>query len=192
MEPVVGLEPTTDGLQNRCSTTELNWLRYCQQINSVDKFRRLSRVCILNLFMLGLFAMKKALPSSTQRKPDASSHWLKAPYPNLTRHNPNQTYFGKVRVNGKLIRRFPGSLRKRDQTEGDYIAAVPAIRGAQGIALPLCPLRSTVTPDTVAKALASRTLESPDSWQYAQQLPIRDERTHAPSAKLVLLHPTCP
>ena len=25
MEPVVGLEPTTDGLQNRCSTTELNW-----------------------------------------------------------------------------------------------------------------------------------------------------------------------
>ena len=28
MEPVVGLEPTTDGLQNRCSTTELNWRRY--------------------------------------------------------------------------------------------------------------------------------------------------------------------
>ncbi len=25
VEPVVGLEPTTDGLQNRCSTTELNW-----------------------------------------------------------------------------------------------------------------------------------------------------------------------
>ena len=26
MEPVVGVEPTTYGLQNRCSTTELNWL----------------------------------------------------------------------------------------------------------------------------------------------------------------------
>ena len=25
MEPAVGFEPTTDGLQNRCSTTELNW-----------------------------------------------------------------------------------------------------------------------------------------------------------------------
>ena len=25
VEPVVGFEPTTDGLQNRCSTTELNW-----------------------------------------------------------------------------------------------------------------------------------------------------------------------
>jgi hypothetical protein len=25
MEPVVGIEPTTDGLQNRCSTAELNW-----------------------------------------------------------------------------------------------------------------------------------------------------------------------
>jgi hypothetical protein len=29
MEPVVGFEPTTDGLQNRCSTTELNWLKLC-------------------------------------------------------------------------------------------------------------------------------------------------------------------
>ena len=26
MEPVVGVEPTTYGLQNRCSATELNWL----------------------------------------------------------------------------------------------------------------------------------------------------------------------
>jgi hypothetical protein len=25
MEPAVGFEPTTDGLQNRCSTTELSW-----------------------------------------------------------------------------------------------------------------------------------------------------------------------
>jgi hypothetical protein len=27
MEPAVGIEPTTDGLQNRCSTTELRWPR---------------------------------------------------------------------------------------------------------------------------------------------------------------------
>jgi hypothetical protein len=27
LEPVVGFEPTTDGLQNRCSTPELNWLQ---------------------------------------------------------------------------------------------------------------------------------------------------------------------
>lgn len=25
MEPGIGLEPMTDGLQNRCSTTELTW-----------------------------------------------------------------------------------------------------------------------------------------------------------------------
>jgi hypothetical protein len=25
VEPAVGFEPTTDGLQNRCSTTELSW-----------------------------------------------------------------------------------------------------------------------------------------------------------------------
>ena len=28
LEPVVGFEPTTDGLQNRSSTTELNWLNH--------------------------------------------------------------------------------------------------------------------------------------------------------------------
>ncbi len=26
LEPLVGIEPTTDGLQNRCSTAELKWL----------------------------------------------------------------------------------------------------------------------------------------------------------------------
>ena len=35
LEPVVGFEPTTDGLQNRCSTTELNWLKHCQSIHCV-------------------------------------------------------------------------------------------------------------------------------------------------------------
>ena len=39
MEPVVGLEPTTDGLQNRCSTTELNWLEPVRssQTTSINK-----------------------------------------------------------------------------------------------------------------------------------------------------------
>src|SRR6266498_1143239 len=27
LEPVVGIEPTTYGLRNRCSTTELHWLK---------------------------------------------------------------------------------------------------------------------------------------------------------------------
>jgi hypothetical protein len=27
MEPAVGIEPTTDGLQNRCSAAELSWLK---------------------------------------------------------------------------------------------------------------------------------------------------------------------
>ncbi len=27
MEPMVGIEPTTYGLRNRCSTTELHWLK---------------------------------------------------------------------------------------------------------------------------------------------------------------------
>jgi hypothetical protein len=27
LEPAVGIEPTTDGLQNRCSAAELSWLK---------------------------------------------------------------------------------------------------------------------------------------------------------------------
>ena len=35
MEPAVGFEPTTDGLQNRCSTTELSW--HQQDANSTHE-----------------------------------------------------------------------------------------------------------------------------------------------------------
>jgi hypothetical protein len=28
MEPMAGIEPATDGLRNRCSTTELHWLPF--------------------------------------------------------------------------------------------------------------------------------------------------------------------
>src|SRR5271157_970888 len=37
MEPVVGFEPTTDGLQNRCSTTELNWLKPLLAVTCTDQ-----------------------------------------------------------------------------------------------------------------------------------------------------------
>ena len=47
--------------------------------------------------------MKTSIPSSIKRKPDAE--WVKTPYPNLIRYKPSGTYFGRVRVNGKLIRR---------------------------------------------------------------------------------------
>gem|GEM_PF-6084439 len=33
-EPVVGLEPTTSGLQNRCSTTELNRLLFAMKADT--------------------------------------------------------------------------------------------------------------------------------------------------------------
>ena len=32
MEPMAGIEPATDGLRNRCSTTELHWLP-CNSVN---------------------------------------------------------------------------------------------------------------------------------------------------------------
>ena len=41
------------------------------------------------------------------------------------------------------------------------MAAVSGVRCAQGIARPFFPLRSTLTPDTSAKALASRFNRAP-------------------------------
>ena len=41
LEPAVGFEPTTDGLQNRCSTTELNWLPLRDKdTKATDNFKR--------------------------------------------------------------------------------------------------------------------------------------------------------
>src|SRR6266568_4075327 len=105
MEPVVGLEPTTDGLQNRCSTTELNWLNYFQQTTYDGNLGGLSSTCILSLYMVAFPAMQSAVPSLSKRKPQADSDWVKTPYPNLIRYKPSGNYFGRVRVNGKLIRR---------------------------------------------------------------------------------------
>src|ERR1700690_1956664 len=46
--------------------------------------------------------MKTTLPSPTKSKADVE--WVKTPYPNLIRYKPSGNYFGRVRVNGKLIR----------------------------------------------------------------------------------------
>src|SRR5438034_3571337 len=68
LEPVVGLEPTTDGLQNRCSTTELNWRRYLnhQPRLKVPTVREVpDSICAL---VFGSFvARKRAVLFSTER-----------------------------------------------------------------------------------------------------------------------------
>src|SRR5262245_59012742 len=50
MEPVVGIEPTTDGLQNRCSTTELHWhqptIGRLPQSPAFDKAKRQRSVAV--------------------------------------------------------------------------------------------------------------------------------------------------
>src|SRR6266540_7190184 len=55
--------------------------------------------------MVAFPAMQSAVPSSSKRKAPADSEWAKTPYPNLIRYKPSGNYFGRVRVNGKLIRR---------------------------------------------------------------------------------------
>ena len=61
--------------------------------------------------MVGSSAVTKAEPPPppppppTECKPEADPDWIKTPYPNLIRYKPSGNYFGRVRVNGKLIRR---------------------------------------------------------------------------------------
>ncbi len=45
MEPVVGVEPTTYGLQNRCSTTELNWQPQYRRRNRDAVQARFDAIC---------------------------------------------------------------------------------------------------------------------------------------------------
>jgi hypothetical protein len=106
MEPAVGIEPTTYGLQNRCSTAELSWLETIDHkaLHAVI-FAAYSGACLLKICIWHVPpAMITALPSPTRRQADVE--WVKTPCPNLIRYKPGGNYFGRVRVNGKLIRRY--------------------------------------------------------------------------------------
>src|SRR5258708_14683133 len=47
MEPMAGIEPATDGLRNRCSTTELHWLNHFQTVTSKKRQDRPGRFWII-------------------------------------------------------------------------------------------------------------------------------------------------
>ena len=76
---MAGIEPATDGLQNRCSTTELHWLKTIvnKSFYAVIQVGFLG-TRILNLYMYGFSVMKTTLLSPTKRKADAE--WVKTPY----------------------------------------------------------------------------------------------------------------
>src|SRR5580692_5019555 len=66
------------------------------------------------------------------------SPWQKTPYPNLIRYVPSGTYFGRVKVDGKLIRRSldthvmeVAKLRLSDflKEQRHYTANMQAIKG---------------------------------------------------------------
>jgi hypothetical protein len=42
---------------------------------------------------------------ATPATPDPDSDWQKSPYANLIRYKTSDTYFARVRIKGKLIRR---------------------------------------------------------------------------------------
>src|SRR5882724_4861978 len=65
-------------------------------------------VCILSLYIAGFSATRKAVPSQTERKPDAHSDWLKntVPQPDPLQTQPNVFWKGACQwqVNSALPR----------------------------------------------------------------------------------------
>ena len=56
MEPALGIEPRTDGLQNRCSTAELSWLKSIEnKAFYAVIFTGYLSCCILDLYMVCSF-----------------------------------------------------------------------------------------------------------------------------------------
>ena len=55
-EPAVGVEPTTDGLQNRCSTTELSWL-FATFRTAEKENRKVCRCCLVSFYFSLIFSL---------------------------------------------------------------------------------------------------------------------------------------
>jgi hypothetical protein len=70
-------------------------------------------------------ALKSNVPSPTKSKADVA--WVKTRYPNLIRYKPSGNYFGRVRFNGKLIRR--SLIRRSLETHVLTIAKLKPFRG---------------------------------------------------------------
>ena len=89
LEPVVGLEPTTDGLQNRCSTTELNWHHTLNHQLELMIFAGVGEVPdSIYMPVFGRFCSpERAAPSSTERGPfwEGPTRWqVNSPPPTHT------------------------------------------------------------------------------------------------------------
>src|SRR5271155_5819016 len=93
MEPVVGFEPTTDGLQNRCSTTELNWLKLFVYNGLYQLLKSNNLLLVTHLYHPYNFSM-----------PTERGIFIKVAEC-LYRHKSSQIYYGLVKRSGKQFRR---------------------------------------------------------------------------------------
>ena len=52
-----------------------------------------------------MLVLDTAATKRTKAAPDAAKLWQKTQFSNLIRYTPSETYFARLRVNGKLIRK---------------------------------------------------------------------------------------
>jgi hypothetical protein len=64
---MAGIEPATDGLRNRCSTTELHWLKTIvnKALYAVIQTNYLG-ICILDLYMVWFFSYENDITITDQ------------------------------------------------------------------------------------------------------------------------------
>lgn len=101
VEPMAGIEPATDGLRNRCSTTELHWL-----FKVIKDFLALFSLAFLSACIVyGMFfpAIKITLPSQTKRRADVDlgQNTISKPTSlqiqryDFSRHSPAQNFLAR-------------------------------------------------------------------------------------------------
>ena len=133
MEPVVGVEPTTDGLQNRCSTTELNWLpkvpsgnHYALLKRGGKQFRHSSKTADRALAQRRLSALRdqvnnRTLTSEKNAKfADVAKAWLETQTPAL---KPSSLTRRKVCISGLVASFLRCGAKPRTSLKGSAAKA---------------------------------------------------------------------
>ncbi len=118
MEPVVGIEPTTDGLQNRCSTTELNWQNHADFLGLLS-FSRLVGYHS-QAFCHPKMSPKRKLSDDSGQEDTTNPKLLKVGEC-LYRRGERGKFYAIIKRNGKQFRR---SLKTTDRKLAERRVAV--------------------------------------------------------------------
>ena len=105
LEPALGFEPRTYGLQNRCSTAELSWLKTIEnKAFYAVIFAGFLGACILNLYMVCFFSYEDniTITNQAQNGRGLGQNTVSQPHPLQTQRDIFWARPGQWQVNSPL------------------------------------------------------------------------------------------